>query len=470
MLDIPALGPTGPYRTRNRTTVPDASGSPALALASVPGLVVSHWIEQLRAHPPLPVTQTAAVLGKAAAVFESEEIAGDGLDAHERRVAALTGTPLPVVRACDALITDTLRDVGRAPSSARPTGCAPVGTTPFEAPSAGAAWCRTGDVFAVHAAGNSPGVHAMWLEALALGYRIVVRPSHRDPLTSFRLVTALRTAGVPPTQLVVAPCDHATADLIVERSDRALVYGGQDVVDKYRNRADVRLQGPGRSKLVVAADADRDTGLDIARTGALDHAGTACTATTGVLVERDPSGFAAGLAAALGEVAAAHPLDDAAVLPCMPRSAAQQLTSAVLGRAGDAIVHLAPRAVPLGGEGSLTAVTPAVVELASARDPLLSYEMPFPCVWVAPFERAATDVLDGSLVLSLLTGDRELVAAATGLTGVSNVYVGRPTSWTHPDVPHDGFLGAFLMRAKGLAHGGPLTGRVGARGSSAIEE
>jgi hypothetical protein len=137
----------------------------------------------------------------------------------------------------------------------------------------------------------------------------------------------------------------------------------------------------------------------------------------------------------------------------MPQADAERLAAAVLDRAEDAVVHLAPRAERLGGEGSLATVTPAVVELASARDPLLSYEVPFPCVWVAPFERDAVDVLDGALVLSLHTADRGLVAEAMELTAVSNVYRGKPTSWVHPDVPHDGFLGEFLMRAKGLAHG-----------------
>ena len=451
MLDIPALGPTGPYRTRNRTTVTDASGVPARELASVPGLVVSHWIDQLRASAPLPVAQAADVLAKAADVFADQEVLGDDLDAHERRVAELTGTPLTVVRECDRLITATLRDVARTASAARPAGCAPAGTAVSTSLPAGAAWRRTGDVFAVHAAGNSPGVHAMWPEALALGYRVVVRPSNRDPLTPLRLVTALREAGVPATQLVVAPCDHATADLIIERSDRAVVYGGQDVVDKYRNRADIRPQGPGRSKLVVAADADRDTGLELARTGALYHAGTACTATTGVLVEHDPAGFAAELGAALAEVTPAGPLSDTALLPCMPEADARRLATAVLDRAGDAVVHLAPRAERLGDTGSMAALTPAVVELTSPKDPLLSYEMPFPCVWVAPFERGTTHVLDGSLVLSLHTEDLGLIAAASELTSVSNVYRSRPTSWVHPDVPHDGFLGEFLMRATGLA-------------------
>lgn len=454
MLDIPALGPAGPYRTRNRITVPDASGIPAVQLSAVPGLAVSHWIDQLRDRAPLPAAEMADVLGKAADVFENHEVLGEGLEAHERRVSELTGTPLSVVRECDRLITTTLRDPVRMPGAARPTGCAPLDTAVPDAPWAGAVWRRAGDVLAVQAAGNSPGVHAMWPEALALGYRVVVRPSHRDPLTPLRLVTALREAGVPAAQLVMAPCDHATADLLVERSDRAVVYGGQDVVDRYRDRADVRLQGPGRSKLVVTADADRRTGLELARTGALFHAGTACTATTGVLVEHDPAGFAAALAAALGAVAPALPPDDEALLPCMPEDTAARLVAAVLDRASDATVRLAPRVERLDGEGSPAAVTPAVVELSSARDPLLSHEMPFPCVWVAPFERAAVDVLDGSLVLALHTEDPGLVAEASELTSVANVHRGRPTSWTHPDVPHDGFLGEFLMRARGLALGG----------------
>ncbi|MFF7361711.1 aldehyde dehydrogenase family protein [Streptomyces sp. NPDC008125] len=454
MLEIAALGPTGHYRTRTRISVADARGVPALELASVPGLVVSHWIESLRSSAPLPFAERADVLRKAADVFEDQQILGDGLDAHEQRVSALTGTPITIVRECDRLITATLRDVLRAPFLAKPTGCGSIGGFMAEAPPAGAAWCRTGEVFAVHAAGNSPGVHSMWLEALALGYRVVVRPSNRDPLTPFRLITSLRRAGVPDSHLVMAPCDYATADLIIDRADRALVYGGQSVVDKYRDRRDVLTQGPGRSKLVVAADADRAAGLELARAGALYHAGTACTATTGVLVEEDATGFSVELAEALARVTPSPlPGDDEARLPCMPRSDAERLVEAVLERVAPAAVRLPPRVELLDEEGASAVITPAVIELDSPKDPLLSREMPFPCVWVAPFERDALDTLDDSLVLSLHTRDAGLVDRALDLPAVSNVYRGKPTSWTHPDVPHDAFLGEFLMRAKGVAHG-----------------
>ena len=35
----------------------------------------------------------------------------------------------------------------------------------------GAVWARRGEVFAVHASGNAPGVHGLWPQALMLGYR-----------------------------------------------------------------------------------------------------------------------------------------------------------------------------------------------------------------------------------------------------------------------------------------------------------
>ncbi len=44
-------------------------------------------------------------------------------------------------------------------------------------------WARRGEVLAVHAPGNAPGVHGLWPQALALGYRVAVRPSRREPLT-----------------------------------------------------------------------------------------------------------------------------------------------------------------------------------------------------------------------------------------------------------------------------------------------
>ena len=101
-----------------------------------------------------------------------------------------------------------------------------------------AVWARRGEVFAVHASGNAPGVHGLWLQALALGYRVVIRPSRREPFTGHRLIHALRQAGFRNEDVVYLPTDYAGADEIIRSADLAMVYGGQDVVDKYAARPD----------------------------------------------------------------------------------------------------------------------------------------------------------------------------------------------------------------------------------------
>ena len=124
-------------------------------------------------------------------------------------------------------------------------------------------WARRGDVFAVHASGNAPGVHALWPQALALGYRVAVRPSRREPFTGQRLVYALRHSGFRDHDVVFLPTDYAGADELIGGADLAMVYGGQDTVDKYVDDPTVFVNGPGRTKILITADRDWRDYLDV---------------------------------------------------------------------------------------------------------------------------------------------------------------------------------------------------------------
>jgi hypothetical protein len=101
------------------------------------------------------------------------------------------------------------------------------------------------------------------------GYRVAVRPSTREPLTpgsSDQRPEARGNAGPPGDH---GPDGPRRDDAVIGRADVTLLYGGQDVVDRYRNRSDILTQGPGRSKLVVAAGADREQRLTWRRKGSL---------------------------------------------------------------------------------------------------------------------------------------------------------------------------------------------------------
>src|SRR5258708_20364807 len=163
-------------------------------------------------------------------------------------------------------------------------------------------WTRRGDVFAVHAPGNHPGVHAIWLEALALGYRVAVRPSRRDPFTPHRLISALRAAGLADDQAVLLPTGYDVADAILRGADLAIAYGGEDVMRKYATTSKMLPQGPGRSKILLTADVDWRDHLDVIVASISHEGGRGCVNATAVFVEGGTPAVARAVAGPLRAV------------------------------------------------------------------------------------------------------------------------------------------------------------------------
>src|SRR5262245_17731146 len=253
MLTLDALGHNGPYRTRNRLPLTDVAGAPMGELSLVPPLFVTRAMSGLRKARPLPVDARRKAIAAAGELFATGEV--DGMPAADYRltVSRMSGTPMPVVIDATAMIAEFAAGAyDRVLQSARPVG-AVNDWRDEDIRRGGAVWIRRGEVFAVHAAGNSPGVHAGWLEALAAGYRVAIRPSRREPLTPHRLVSALRACGFGDDHVVLLPTDHGVADEILRGADLGMVYGGQDVIDKYAADPTIQPNGPGRSKILITA-------------------------------------------------------------------------------------------------------------------------------------------------------------------------------------------------------------------------
>ncbi|MEU5628255.1 aldehyde dehydrogenase family protein [Streptomyces tendae] len=448
---LDALGPRGPYRTRVPDTVTDVSGAEVARLSLVPPVYVDRALAALRKAGPVPAAGLDAVLEAAAEEFVTGTVGGLGVREYEYLVSRTSGTPLTVVR--DAT-RGTARFVARARASAEQGR--PRGTVRERlAPSLGAGhavWARRGEVFAVNASGNHPGVHRLWLEALALGYRVAVRPSRREPFTPHRLVGALHRAGIGQDRLALLPTDHRTARTLIRGVDRAVVYGGDDVVAGYAHDARVLPQGPGRTKILVTADTDWREHLETIVASVADEAGTACVNATAVLVEGDPAPLAEALAARLSQLPGLPPQDTRAVLPVCPLDRALALDSYLRSVAAGTRAWLGGDGVVDDlGDGSAV-LRPAVHQVADAGAPQLGTELPFPCVWVAPWSRSdGIAPLRGSLVLSVLSRDRALLDTLVAEPSIANVYAGdHPTYWMAPGVPHDGYLSDFLMRGKAV--------------------
>lgn len=452
---IDALGSAGEHRTHNREIVTSTSGVPVAELSIVPPLYISRTISAQRKAGPLPVAQREAALAKAADTFATGVIAGLDFDAYVGLASQISGLPIAVTRAGARDVTDAVATAFDAVRPARPAGAA-LDWRDERTRDGSAVWARRGEVFAVHAAGNGPGVHRLWPQALALGYRVAVRPSRREPLTAHRLVNALRESGFRAEDAAYLPTDHGGADELVRSADLAMVYGGQDVVDKYAGDPRVVVNGPGRAKILITADRDWREYLDTIVDSIANLGGMACVNTTAVLYEGDPAPLARAIAERLATLEPLPTEDERAILPTQPIEKARALAKYLAARAAGTTPLLgADQMVATLGDGR-AALRPAVHLMAEPGSgqltDKLNTELPFPCVWVSPWSRAAgLESLRHSLVITAITGDETLIDALLAEPTVSNVYWGRhPTYWARPEIPHDGYLADVLMRNKGF--------------------
>ncbi|MCY0917381.1 aldehyde dehydrogenase family protein [Streptomyces sp. H27-G5] len=443
-LAIPVLRDGRERTSRDTRVLNGVDGVPLATVHEAPALVTRLTVKAMRQAPRMAPDERLAVLAKAGALFGSATLGGVTPEQYCRVQALASGVPVDVARRTLGRIGDDCARLGEVVDRQAPVG---AGRT--------ARWVRRGSVFGVVAPSNHPATHGAWLQAIAMGYKVLVRPGARDPFTPLRLVRALLEAGLEPGWISLLPGPHAAADTLVETADLSLVYGSESTVARLRGNDRVLVRGPGRSKILVDGPLDEAT-LDHLVAEIAADGGVRCTNTTAVLTSGDHRALAEALAERLAALPA-HPVtDDRAVLPVRPRREGEGLRAALdLAAAGapDLVArHHEDGPLPLVAADAV-ALRPAVMCVDRSDHPGLATELPFPCVWVAPWRRSeGVGPLDDSLALTLLTDDASLVSEALESPGVRTVLHGRvPGWWKDPFLPHDGYLGQFLKEARGFA-------------------
>lgn len=441
---IPVVRGGREHRSRDARLLHDVNGDPLAEVHEAPALTTRLTAKAMRQGPPLDPEKRLAVLAEAGALFAGATLGGQSPEEYCRLQALASGVPVAVARGTLERMRGDSALLGEAVARQAPVG---AGRT--------ARWVRRGSVLGVVAPSNHPATHGAWLQALAMGYRVAVRPGTRDPFTPLRLVRALLQAGLDPHWISLLPGPHSAADSLVEAADLALVYGSEATVARMRGDNRVLVRGPGRTKILVDGPYD-DRTLDHLVAEIASDAGVRCTNTSAVLTSGDHRELAEALAERLARLPAYPVTDDRAVLPVRPRKEAEALRASV-DRAAQGAPDLAARhyddgpLAPVGEDA--VAMRPAVLCLDRGDHPGLRTELPFPCVWVAPWRPSdGVGPLDDSLALTLLTDSAPLVAEALESPGIRTVLHGRVAEWwKDPYLPHDGYLGQFLKEARGFA-------------------
>ncbi|WP_232832421.1 hypothetical protein [Photorhabdus sp. CRCIA-P01] len=198
---------------------------------------------------------------KAAKIYSSENVAGLSPAEYVQLTHRVIGLPAGMIERSLIETSEVLMMMPEIIKASMPHGA--IWDVDDSRVAEGCAlFSRRADVLAVLTGGNGPGAHALWPQSLAFGYRILIKPSVREPFTAQRLVSSLMQAGLG-NYVALIPTDHQGADEIVFAADLSIIYGGQDVVNKYHSNPKVLIQGPGHSKIVVGSDVNIDEAVSL---------------------------------------------------------------------------------------------------------------------------------------------------------------------------------------------------------------
>jgi acyl-CoA reductase-like NAD-dependent aldehyde dehydrogenase len=475
MMKIPALRLGKPYTSlQTATLVHHATGEPVAEVSQVTGSMIARDLARgaavRRELAAIPVKDLFALYRKAGELFTSASLpCGDGelsFDDYLRSLSATTGSPLVFCRRNAEKVAFVLNNVEEVLGGlTRGLDLAVLDTGFGSDNGRPVSFFPAADTFGAVLPSNSPGVHALWVPAVALKMPIVLKPGREEPWTPFRVIQALMTAGIPPAALSFYPTDHAGAGDILRVCGRSMLFGDSSTTDAYKNDPRVEIHGPGLSKVIIGPDvADRwEQHLDVLVESVAANGGRSCINASGVWAPRHGRAIAEALAERLAKTTA-RPWDDpnaalAAFANAQVAEAINGMVDNLLATPGATDVTATKRGGPrLVKDGRCAWLLPTVVYCETWDHPLANKEFlfPFASVVECPTDQVLK-AIGPSLAVTALTADAAFTRELLDSRNVERLHLGPiPTTRLTWDQPHEGNLFTHLWRRRAIQRAGAV--------------
>jgi len=467
MLHLPVLRGGRPYRSRALHRLTDVrSGEPVAEVSQAnAGLVARDLATGAVGAASLSRLDTARLLeiSRAAALAFHDGVlpVGDeeqGPEDYVRQLSATTGMPGSLARANMGKIRYVLEEMETVLSGL-------TRGLDLSVLDRGHGWqggCRVSfrretPVLGAVLPNNSPGVHSLWLPAVALKVGLALKPGAREPWTPVRIAQALLASGCPADAVGVYPTDHSGATELLLRCGRSMLFGDQGTVGPWLEDPRVEVHGPGWSKVVLGEDAPElwRRHLDLLADSVAANGGRSCVNASGIWTCAEGREIAEALAARLVGIEARGLDDPQARLAAFPDRVAAYRLSAHIDRQLDVAgaIDLTAALRPAGRVAEVDGcafLLPTVVLCDSADHPLARSEFLFPFVAVVETpRRALVASLGETLVATALTEDPTLVDELRAARHVDRLNVGPiATSTVAWDQPHEGNLFDLLYHRR----------------------
>jgi len=458
MLHLPLLRRGEPYRSLDVARVPHhRTGETFVEVSQAnAGLVRRDLLRQSEMRASLErftTDELIALCRQAAEHFACDALPlGDGEqspDDYVRQTSATTGLPYVMVRRNMAKVQGVLAEMRTVLDGlTRGLDLGILDRGSGDVAGHAVSFFPRAEAMGVVLPSNSPGVHSLWVPAVALKTALVLKPGSAEPWTPWRVIQAMLKAGVPRDAFGFYPTDHGGAGEILRGTGRAMVFGDVSTTRVWEGDPRVEIHGPGYSKLVLGPDASRDWEpyLDVAVTSILENSGRSCVNASGVWMTEGADAFAEALAERLARVAPRPADDEAAEIAPFANPAVAERISAMLdadlaqpGARDVTAAHRGGSRLVRTGDG--TYLLPTVVR-CEPDHPLANREFLFPFAAVVEVPAAALpSALGPSLAVTAITRDEALVARLLASPLLHRLNLGPlPTMRISWDQPHEGNL------------------------------
>ena len=313
---------------------------------------------------------------------------------------------------------------------------------------------------------NSPGVHGLWLIAIAMKTPLVLRPGSTELWTPYRLIQALTKAGVPKEAFCFYPSGHAGAGEIVRSTGRSMFFGDVNAVGTVAGDPRVELHGPGYSKLFIAPDriASWKDYIDLIAASVVENGGRSCVNASGVWVPSHAKEIADALAERLASVEPRAADDERAeIAPFVdPKVAAHisgQIDAGLFEAGAEDVTAKYRKGERLVEKHGATFLLPTVIRCDNTSHPLANREFLFPFVSVVQMTEEETanapECFGPTLVVTALTGDQQVVDRLLASDLVGRLNLGAiQTNRIVWDQPHEGNLFDHLYGRRAFQRAG----------------
>jgi acyl-CoA reductase-like NAD-dependent aldehyde dehydrogenase len=468
MLHIPALRLGKPYVSLEKTTlVHHATGEPVAEVSQLSSVAINRDLSKMRQARQelarIPVRDLIGMYQKAADIFATGTVPigeqEQSFDDYIRCLSATTGSPMVFCRRNAGKVEFVLRNVEEVLGGLTRGLDLTVLDTGFGVQNGRMqAFYPATDAFGAILPSNSPGVHSLWVPAIALKTPLVLKPGREEPWTPFRVLQSFLKAGIPASALNFLPTDHAGAADILRGCGRSMLFGDSRTTDPYKNDHRVELHGPGWSKIILGEDVvDRWAEFQDEMVECIAaNGGRSCINVSSIWTPRHGRAIAEALAKRLAQVTA-RPWDD-------PKAELAAFANPDVGVALSAMVDEglktpgaadlteqfrgSPRLVK---EGRCAWVLPTIVDCGTHTEhPLANKEYLFPFASVVECPQA--DVLKRigpTLAAMVLTEDPAFTRAVIDCPLIERLNIGPvPTTRLTWDQPHEGNLFTHLYRQR----------------------